>query len=136
MSDHSNSYIFDPVRRKQILLTPEERVRQRLIHFFVENRGFPLGLITVEKGLRINGLHKRFDVLVYSKDGEPLLLAECKAERVPLSQQTFDQVARYNIALQVPWLVISNGLETHCAKVDFKNQSHEFFPDIPHYHDL
>lgn len=136
MSDHSSSYIFDPVRRKQILLTPEERVRQRLIHFFVENRGFPLGLITVEKGLRVNGLQKRFDVLVYSKSGEPLLLAECKAESVALAQQTFDQVARYNIALRVPWLVISNGLETHCAKVDFKNHSHEFFPDIPHYQDL
>jgi hypothetical protein len=131
-----NTYIFDPIRRKRILLTPEERVRQQLIHFLIEERGCPAGLISVEKGLSVNGLSKRCDILVHGPSGDPVMLIECKASSVRLAQQTFDQVARYNIALRVPWLVISNGGDTYCARIDFENQSYAFHPDIPLYAEL
>lgn len=131
-----NTYIFDPIRRKRILLTPEERVRQGLIHFLKDERGYPPGLMSVEKGLKVLGKPRRFDLLVYDANGEPVMLVECKAADVALNQQTFDQVARYNIALRVPWLVISNGTETYCAKVDFQSKTHAFHHDIPHFTDL
>jgi len=131
-----NTYIFDPIRRKRILLTPEERVRQQIVHFLIDERGFPTGLISIEKGLTVNGLSKRCDILVHGSDGQPVLLIECKAKSVTLAQQTFDQVARYNIALRVPWLIISNGDDTYCAKVDFEKHDYAFLPDIPHYSDL
>lgn len=127
------TYIFDPIRRRRILLTPEEYVRQQILHFLIDKRGFPAGLISVEKGLAVNGLHKRCDILVHDTSGQPAMLIECKAKSVSLNQQTFDQVARYNIALRVPWLVISNGNDTFCARVDFEKHDYAFFPDIPHY---
>lgn len=130
------SYIFDPIRKKKILLTPEEAVRQQMILFLINQLGYPAGLISVETGLSVNGLSKRCDILVHARDGKPLLLIECKAKNVNLSQDTFDQVARYNIALRVPWLVISNGNHIYCAKVDFQKNTYAFLPEIPHYSDL
>lgn len=129
-------YIFDPIRRKRILLTPEERVRQQIIHFLIDQRGVPAGLIQIEKGLMVNGLSKRFDILVHNAHGDPILLVECKAKNINLGQDTFDQVARYNIALRVPWLVISNGKDTFCARIHFDKKDYAFHPDIPHFTDL
>lgn len=129
----SDTYIFDPIRRKRILLTPEEEVRQKLITFLINDRGYPQGLIGVEKGLLVHGRPRRFDILVHNRHGQPLLLIECKAKSVNLNQQTFDQVARYNIALKVPWLVISNGREIYCAKIDFEQHNYAFVPEIPTY---
>lgn len=131
-----NRYIFDPIRRKRILLTPEEVVRQQLIQFLMSKRGFPAGLIAVEKGLMVNGLSKRFDILVHGSNGDPLVLIECKAKSVNLTQETFDQVARYNISLRVPWLIISNGDHTYCAKVDFEKHDYAYYKDVPHYSEL
>lgn len=130
------TYIFDPIRRRRILLTPEEYVRQQLIHFLIEERGVPAGLISVEKGLTVNGLTKRCDILVHDTSGQPAMLIECKAKSVNLTQQTFDQVARYNIALRVPWLLISNGDEMFCARVDFEKHDYAFLSDVPHYSSL
>ncbi len=130
------TYIFDQIRKKRILLTPEEEVRQQIISFLMTHRGFPQGLISVEAGLTVNGLSKRCDILIYGRDGHPLLLIECKAKSVNLSQSTFDQVARYNIALRVPWLIITNGNQTYCAKVDFEKNDYAFHPDIPPYDEL
>ena len=135
-STKENIYVFDPIRRKRILLTPEEIVRQELIAFLIADRGVPAGLISIEKGLTVNGLSKRCDMLVHDTSGQPLVLIECKAKSVNLTQQTFDQVARYNIALQVPWLIISNGVDLYCARVDFEKHDYAFFPDVPHYADF
>lgn len=129
-------YIFDPIRKKRIVLTPEEEVRQQIIHFLMHDRGVPQGLIGVEKGLQVHGLSRRFDILVHDHHGKPLMLIECKAKSVNLTQQTFDQVARYNIALRVPWLVISNGVEMYCAKINFESHNYAFVPDIPTYEEL
>lgn len=130
------SYIFDPIRKKRIVLTPEEEVRQQIIHFLMYERDVPQGLIGVEKGLLVHGRPRRFDILVHGQHGQPLMLIECKAKSVNLTQQTFDQVARYNIALRVPWLVISNGIQLYCARINFESHDYAFIPDIPRYEDL
>jgi len=129
-------FIFDPIRQKRIVLTPEEEVRQQLIQYLIHERAYPKGLIGVEKGLLVYGRPRRFDILVHNTHGQPLMLIECKAKSVNLSQQTFDQVARYNIALRVPWLVISNGVEMYCAQIDFESSDYKFVPDIPQYAEL
>ncbi len=125
--------IFDTVRRKYVALTPEEWVRQHFVHFLVEVKNVPESLIVVEKSLVLNKMNKRADILVYGRKGEPLLMVECKAPSVKITQKSFDQVARYNISLRVPLLVVTNGLEHYCCLIDFRNASYSFLEDIPDF---
>jgi hypothetical protein len=129
-------YFFDPIRQKQILITPEEEVRQQIIHLLVNDYNVPKGLISVEKKLELNGLTRRYDILVHNKSGHPLMLVECKAPQIPLNQSTINQVARYNITLRVPWLLVSNGKQIYCVRVNFEQESFEFKAEIPKYEDL
>ncbi len=129
------TYIFDDFRKKYVVITPEEWVRQNLINFLVEKKNYPKSLIVVEKGLKINDLVKRADVLVY-KNSQPILLVECKSPSVKISQETFDQISRYNLAFKVPYLLVSNGLNHYCCKIDFTNQSFRFLSDIPAFTEL
>jgi len=126
-------YIFDVIRKKYIILTPEEWVRQHLLHFLVNQRHCPKGLIAVERGLKFNGLLRRFDVVVYYSNRKPFLIAECKAPEVPVTQHTFDQIARYNMSLQVPFLLVTNGIRHFCCKIDYEHQSYIYLPDVPDY---
>lgn len=128
--------IFDAIRGGFFVLTPEEWVRQHLIQFLVEERNYPKGLIAVERGLKINGLQKRFDGLVYKKDASPIMLIECKAPHIEITQATLDQVSRYNLNFKLPYLLVSNGLQHCCAKVDWSNKSFVFLEDIPFYETL
>ena len=128
--------IFDEIRRRFFVLTPEEWVRQHLIQFLIAVKGYPKNLIAVEKGLKLNGLQKRMDVLVYDKNGKALLMAECKAPEVKINQSVFEQIGRYNIQMKLPYLLVSNGLEHYCAHVNFNNGQIEFLKDIPHYDEL
>jgi hypothetical protein len=128
--------IWDEVRRKWVVCTPEEWVRQHCVRYLIEELGYPPGLLSVEKGLKVNGLSRRTDVVVYSRKQEPLLIVECKAPEVALSQSTFDQVARYNLTLRVPYLLITNGLNHYCCRVDFASNSYSFLQSIPHYTDI
>ena len=128
--------IFDIIRKKYVSLTPEEWVRQHLLHFLVNERKFPQSLVSVEKKLLINQLEKRTDVVIYSSSLRPILLAESKAPKIPLTQSVFDQAARYNMTLNVAYFLITNGLESFICKIDHSTQSYSFLKDIPSYEEL
>ena len=114
-------------------LDPEEWVRQNLIQFLHLEKKYPTSLMAVEKGLTVNGLRKRFDILCYNNDSKPLLLVECKAPSVKISQSAFDQISIYNLQFKVPFLLVSNGLEHFCCQLDYQNNSYSFLSEIPDY---
>lgn len=118
------------VRRKWLKLEPEEWVRQHLIAYLSTSLGYPIGLMAVEHRLTLNGVEKRADLVCYNNDGQPVLLAECKAPAIKLSQDTLDQAARYNLVLQVPNLLITNGNEHYAVRTDI-NQPVEILKSIP-----
>ena len=131
--EENGTYIFDVIRKKFLLLTPEEWVRQHLVHFLVEEKKYPRSLIQLEGGLKLNNLQKRSDILIFNNIGQKIVLIECKAPSVKISQETFDQIARYNFIHQVKWLVVSNGLQHYCCAIDFENQSYRFVEELPEY---
>ncbi|MBT8317034.1 MAG: type I restriction enzyme HsdR N-terminal domain-containing protein [Lutibacter sp.] len=129
-----NKYeIFDIVRKKYVVLTPEEWVRQHLIHYLIEEKKYPISLIAVEKQLTINKLTKRTDILVFNTDGLPHIIVECKSPTIKISQNTFDQIARYNLKLNANYLIVSNGLEHFNCKMDVENEAYLFLETIPNY---
>ena len=130
--EKGKQYIFDSIRKKYLMLTPEEWVRQNFIQFLIQEKKYPEGLISIEKGLKLNELQKRVDALVY-KNSDPLVLIEFKAPKVKISQEVFEQIGSYNSIFKVPYLIVSNGLEHYCAKINFKANSFEFLKDIPNY---
>jgi hypothetical protein len=125
--------IYDPVRKKYIVLTPEEWVRQHVINYLVEHLGYPASRIAVEKQLNYNGLKRRFDVLVYDKHLKPYLIVECKAPDVPITQATFNQIAMYNKVVQAHILFVTNGNTHYCSIFNSQNLSYEFIHQIPTY---
>lgn len=128
--------IFDAIRGNYFDLSPEEWVRQNLVNYFIHEKEYPRGLMAIEKGLLVNGIKKRTDILVYSNEGNPILMVECKAPTVKINQAAFDQIARYNIHYKLPYLVVSNGLMHFCAKINFKTNTFMFLKDLPAYHEL
>ncbi|MFP4092159.1 MAG: type I restriction enzyme HsdR N-terminal domain-containing protein [Cyclobacteriaceae bacterium] len=122
--------IFDIIRRKYVALTPEEWVRQHLIHYMVEYLDYPRSLISVESGLKYHKLAKRTDVVVFDRTMQPLLLAECKSFRVKLDDQVFHQSAIYNQSLKAPYIMITNGLEHHCCRMDYLQNSYVFIDEL------
>lgn len=129
----NKTYIFDLIRKKNVLLTPEEWVRQHCLHFLISELGYPKSHINVEKQIKINGQLKRYDIVVYNSLGEVLILVECKAPSVPISQNTFDQIARYNMALNSTFLMLTNGREHYFCVMDFENQTYRFIRELPKY---
>jgi len=125
--------IFDAVRKKFIILTPEEWVRQHVVRFLLEEKKYPLSLINVEKVLMVNGLRKRYDVVVFNPDGTIFILIECKAPEVKISQAVFDQIARYNMTLEAEFLMVTNGLNHYFCQMDFENEKYEFLRELPYY---
>jgi hypothetical protein len=126
-------YIFDRIRKKFVSLTPEEWVRQNFIHFLTEIKNYPETLMAVEKQIIVNGLQFRTDLVVYSRKGKPKLVAEFKAPDVKISQEVFDQVVRYNMALSVEMVVVSNGLKHYSCLIDYNAKSYSYMPDIPDF---
>lgn len=122
--------IFDMIRRKYVALTPEEWVRQHLIHYLVEKKQYPRTLIAVEKEINLYGLKRRFDVVCYNRQAEPYLIVECKAPAVALSQTVFDQVFRYNLVMAAPYVAITNGVTHYCGRLD-DGRTFSFLPDFP-----
>jgi len=110
-------YIYDIIRKKYVLLTPEEWVRQNLLHYLIEQQGYPKGLISVEKEIRVNGLKKRYDLVVFSKAMAPWMLVECKKPQVLITEQTLQQLLRYHQVLQCPFWMLSNGKQHYCGQV-------------------
>ena len=125
--------IFDEIRKKFILLTPEEWVRQHVIHFLLQDKNYPKSYINVEKLIKINDLSKRYDGVVFQPNGEIFLLIECKAPEVQISQQTFDQIARYNLVLKAKYLMVTNGLNHYFCQMDFENEKYVFLKELPEY---
>ena len=123
--------IFDEIRKKFLILTPEEWVRQNVVKYLIEEKNYPKSIINVEKNLKINGLTKRYDVVVFNTDGSILVLVECKAPEIKISQATFDQIARYNLTLKAEYLMVTNGLKHYFCKVDFKNEKYQFLESLP-----
>ena len=132
-TEQGSRQIFDPVREKMVKLDPEEWVRQNLIQFLNKDKNYPISLMAVEKGLTVNKLSKRFDILCYNNDSKPLLLVECKAPSVKISQAAFDQISIYNLQFKVPFLLVSNGLEHYCCQLDYEKNSYSFLSEIPDY---
>ncbi|MET3115501.1 type I site-specific restriction-modification system R (restriction) subunit [Pedobacter sp. CG_S7] len=129
-------YIFDEIRKKHLVLTPEEWVRQHFIQYLIVVKTFPKSLIQVEGGLTLNNLQKRTDVVVYNISGERIMIIECKAPAVKINQAVFDQAARYNSVHKVKWLVVTNGLN-HCyAKINHQEGQFSFIEELPVYQDL
>jgi len=134
--EQGEKFIFDAVRKKYLKLQPEEWVRQNFIQYLVQDKKYPISLIEVEKGLKYNELQKRADVVLNSSLGKPIVLVECKAPSVKISQDTFEQVAVYNTVFKVPYLIVTNGMEHYCAKINFEENSFEFLEEIPDYKEL
>ncbi|WP_457610716.1 type I restriction enzyme HsdR N-terminal domain-containing protein [Lutibacter sp.] len=125
--------IFDIVRKKYVSLTPEEWVRQHLIHYLIEEKKYPISLIAIEKQLTINNLTKRTDILVFNSEGTPEIIVECKAPSIKITQHTFDQIARYNLKLNANYLIVSNGIKHYYCKMDFLKKEYVFLDTIPNY---
>lgn len=125
--------IFDIVRKKFVLLTPEEWVRQHAICFLHFERDFPLSLMKVEKEIVVNQLRKRFDLLCYNNLGKPKILCEFKRSTIPINEATFNQIARYNLNVQAPLVYVTNGISHFIAEINFSNKSHSFLTEIPKY---
>ena len=125
--------IFDEIRKKFIILTPEEWVRQHVVQFLLEEKKYPKSLINVEKVLKVNGLRKRYDVVVFNSDGSIFILIECKAPEVKIAQTTFDQIARYNMTMKSEFLMVTNGLNHYFCQMDFENEKYQFLPELPMY---
>ena len=125
--------VFDELRKKFVALTPEEWVRQHVVHFLLKEKKIPKSLLNVEKQLKVHGLLKRYDVLAYNPDGSIHLVVECKAASVPVTQETFNQIARYNLALDSTFLMVTNGLQHYFCKMNYAKEKYDFLPDLPEW---
>lgn len=129
-------FIFDEIRKKHLVLTPEEWVRQHFIRYLLKEKSFPSALLQIEGGLSLNQTRKRSDILVYDNLGEKIMVIECKAPSVPITQATFDQAARYNSVYKARWLAVTNGLNHYYAKIDHTNRRFLFVEELPNYKEL
>ena len=128
--------IFDFLRRKYVTLTPEEWVRQHFTHYLTDHKGYPKGLMGNEVELRVGEKRLRCDTILYNKQGQPQMIIEYKAPTIQIQQKTFDQISVYNLLLHVDYLIVSNGLQHYCCKMEYENQKYLFLQDIPDYENL
>ena len=130
-TNENKTLIFDIVRKKYVTLTPEEWVRQNTIHYLFKEKNYPISLMAVEKQLKIRTLRKRIDIVSYTNDGIPFLIVECKAPSIQISQDTFDQIARYNLKLEAQILMVTNGISHYYCVMNHKKQAYEFLSELP-----
>lgn len=128
--------IYDPLRRKFIALTPEEWVRQHFVNWLISDKEYPTSLMANEAGIKLNSLTRRCDTVVYDQHLDPLMIIEYKESNISITQDVFDQVVRYNTVLKVPYIVVSNGVNHYCCKMNYEKQSYDFLTDIPNYREL
>jgi hypothetical protein len=134
--DEKNRTIFDEIRKKHVKLTPEEWVRQNFLKYLILEKKYPLSLISVEYEIHLNSLSKRCDAVVFSRKGMPEMILEFKSPGIAIGQNSFDQIYRYNLVLQVKYLAISNGINHFVCKINFEDKSYSFLKEIPGYADL
>ena len=123
--------VFDPIRKIYCALTPEEEVRQKMLYYLVEQKKYPSGLIAVEYSIKVNNLPKRCDIVVFNKEVKPMMIVECKAESVPITQKVLDQAIRYYSGLNVEYLLLTNGKTMYCYRIDMENQKIESLNELP-----
>lgn len=128
--------VFDPLRKKFVVLTSEEYVRQHFVAWLTKYLNYPQSLISNEIGISLNGTKKRCDTVVFNVDGTPLMIVEYKAPDIVITQNVFDQIVRYNMTLHAKYLVVSNGMSHYCCAVDYKSCTYNFIPSIPEYKNL
>lgn len=129
-------YIWDRIRRKYVVLTPEEWVRQHFVNFLIVEKKYPETLLANEVSIVLNGQNKRADSVVYDQFLQPLAIIEYKAPHIKISQNVFDQIARYNIIFKVKFLIVSNGFEHYCCFIDYEKMSFTMLSEIPNFHSL
>ena len=130
---NGKAFVFDRLRKQFVRLTPEEYVRQQFVSFLIEHKGYPSGRIANEIGIVLGNVRKRCDTVVYDNYLQPLMIIEYKSPSIAISQKTFDQIARYNFTLQVPWLIVSNGIQHFCCRTDKEKKEYVFVNKIPEY---
>lgn len=130
-SSENKLFIFDEIRKKYVMLTPEEWVRQHVVHFLINVKKYPKSYINVEKVVKLNDMNKRYDVVVFDPQGNIFLLVECKEPQVEITQGVFDQIARYNSSLNAHLLMVTNGLNHYYCKLDYENKKYQFLTDLP-----
>jgi len=126
-------YIFDSIRNKYLVLTPEEWVRQNFIKYLIEEKNYPKSHFSIEKGIKVSNTSKRVDIAIYNLEKKIEVLIECKAPEIKITQNAFDQIARYNLTLNAKYLVVTNGLNHYFAKLDYKNKRYIFLKELPPY---
>ena len=125
--------VFDVIRKKYFVLTPEEWVRQHFIHYLNTEKNYPMGLMGVEKMVKYNALKTRADIVLYTTEGKAKMIVECKAPNVKITQDTFNQIAKYNFKLKVQFLVVTNGIQHFCCQMDYETNGIKFLEEIPSY---
>ncbi len=125
--------IFDVLRRRYVALTPEEWVRQHFVHFLIAHKGYPLTLMANEVFLNLNGTKKRCDTVLYKQNLTARMIIEYKSPEIEITQAVFNQISNYNLVLKVDYLIVSNGINHYCCKMDYDNQSYIFLKDVPAY---
>lgn len=128
--------IFDILRKKYIVLTPEEWVRQHFVHFLIEHKNYPTALMANEIQMTVGDKVLRADSILYSRELKPRMIIEYKAPHIPITQKVFDQISTYNLLLHVDYLVISNGIQHYACKMDYEGKKYVFLQDIPDYGSL
>ncbi len=128
--------ILDSLRKRWVTLTPEEWVRQNFVRYLIQEKKFPASLMNNEISITQNGIKRRCDTLVADMQGNALVIVEYKAPTIAISQKTFDQIVRYNMVLHANYLIVSNGLNHYCCKIDYDNNSYSFLKEIPSYSQL
>lgn len=132
----NKKYIFDIIRKKYVLLTPEEWVRQNFIRYLLEEKGYIQSLVRVEMFFKLNRLSKRADIALFDRNGKPKVLVECKSPKIAISQVVFEQVARYNLSFKVDFLIVTNGMQHFCCKMDYEKKSYTFLKEIPGFDEV
>ena len=125
--------VFDAVRKKYLVLTAEEWVRQHFIHYLNSEKKYPLGLMGIEQMVKYNEQSTRADIVLYTNEGKPNMIVECKAPKVKITQDAFDQIAKYNFKLRVDFLVVTNGMQHFCCAMDYENDKITFLNEVPDY---
>jgi len=134
--ENGKEYVFDRLRKVYVRLTPEEFVRQHFVSFLIIHKNYPQSRMANEIGIELGNVKKRCDTVLYDEHLQPLMIIEYKAPSVTIKQNTFDQIARYNMRLNVPWLIVSNGIQHYCCRIDYKIGKYFFCKEIPEYLEL
>ena len=129
-------WIFDIIRKRYVVLTPEEWVRQHFVHFLMAHKSYPQALMANEVQVQLNGTKKRCDTVLYRRDLTARMIIEYKAPEVEITQKVFDQITRYNMVLKVDYLIVSNGIRHYCCRMDYERNGYTFLQDIPDYTSL